>query len=59
MMWSKDVFLSLFNLMNKKSILTTYSCSKVIRNNMLDSGFIVLDGPVFGRLAPGTIAIKK
>jgi tRNA U34 5-methylaminomethyl-2-thiouridine-forming methyltransferase MnmC len=58
-MWEPSVFKDCFNGMCNNSLLTTYSCSRVVRENMMSAGFVVLDGPVFGRKAPGTIAIKK
>jgi tRNA U34 5-methylaminomethyl-2-thiouridine-forming methyltransferase MnmC len=58
-MWEPTVFKDCFDGMCSNSLLTTYSCSKVVRRNMESAGFVVLDGPVVGRKAPGTIAIKK
>ena len=44
--------------MNKKGILTTYSCARQVRENLKKAGFIVKDGPCVGRRAPATIALK-
>jgi len=45
--------------MRKGGILTTYSCASIIRKNLREAGFLVKDGPVVGRKAPSTIAIKE
>jgi chorismate dehydratase len=58
-MWTKEFFSDIFSVMNKGAILTTYSCSKTIRQNLNDAGFVVIDGPIVGRKSPGTIAIKE
>jgi tRNA U34 5-methylaminomethyl-2-thiouridine-forming methyltransferase MnmC len=58
-MWDAEVFVDVFNSMKSSSILTTYSCSRFVRNNMAAAGFSVIDGPVVGRKAPGTLALKS
>ncbi|MEK6963882.1 MAG: MnmC family methyltransferase [Nanoarchaeota archaeon] len=58
-LWTQDLFKTIFELMNPGGILTTYSCAKHIRESMKNAGFMVEDGPVFGRRAPGTVARKK
>lgn len=58
-LWSGEVFKDIYKHMKKRSILTTYSCAKRIRENMRNAGFIVKDGPIVGRKAPATIAIKE
>jgi predicted methyltransferase len=57
--WSEDVFLDVFSKMNKNGILTTYSCARKVRENMVKAGFVVKDGPVIGRRGPGSIGIKR
>lgn len=57
-LWSRPVFEILFKLMKKNSILTTYSCARLVRDNLKNSGFIVNDGPKVGRRGPSTIALK-
>jgi len=59
LLWTEEVFKDVFNLMKKDSILATYSCARIVRENMKNAGFIVKDGPVVGRRSPGTIGIKK
>ncbi|NQV18234.1 MAG: hypothetical protein HQ534_06805 [Armatimonadetes bacterium] len=58
-MWSKEVFKKVFALMKPGAKLSTYSCAKMVRENMKAAGFIVMDGPIIGRKSPATIAIKS
>ena len=44
--------------MIKESILATYSCARIVRDNLKEAGFEVFDGPSVGRRAPSTIAKK-
>ncbi len=46
-LWTEDVFRGLFNTMNSKGILTTYSAKGAVRRAMLSAGFNVerLPGP--------------
>lgn len=58
-LWTEDFFRDIFKVMKKCSILTTYSCAKIVRDNLKKAGFHVKDGPCIGRRAPSTIALKK
>lgn len=58
-LWTGEVFKRIFLLMKNNSILTTYSCARVVRDNLKMAGFIVKDGPSVGRRGPSTIAEKK
>jgi tRNA U34 5-methylaminomethyl-2-thiouridine-forming methyltransferase MnmC len=44
--------------MKKGGKLATYSCARVVRENLVAAGFSVSDGPCVGRRAPGTVAVK-
>ena len=57
-MWTKEFFLGIYNKIKRNGKLSTYSCAKFVRENLKQSGFEVIDGPVIGRNSPGTIAIK-
>ncbi len=57
-MWSEEIFQQIFEKMKTAAKLSTYSCAKWIRTNMINTGFTVLDGPKIGRKSPATIAIK-
>ncbi|MDP8268110.1 MAG: MnmC family methyltransferase [Candidatus Tenebribacter davisii] len=58
-MWSEDIFQKIYNKMKKGAKLSTYSCAKWIRKNMVSAGFKVIDGPIIGRKSPATIGVKK
>lgn len=58
-LWSLDVFSEMFRVMKADGRLTTYSCARIVRDNMKEAGFKVIDGPILGRKSPGTIAIKE
>lgn len=58
-MWSEEIFQKIYNKMKNGAKLSTYSCAKQVRKNMISAGFKVTDGPVVGRRSPATIAVKK
>ena len=58
-LWTKEIFDNLYKLLKVGGKLSTYSCAKKIRANMIDAGFKVIDGPSIGRKSPSTIAIKE
>ncbi|MEA2097358.1 MAG: MnmC family methyltransferase [Candidatus Cloacimonadota bacterium] len=58
-MWSEEIFRKIYNKMKNGAKLSTYSCAKQIRRNMISAGFKVMDGPIVGRRSPATIAFKK
>ena len=55
-LWTERFFKDIRKLMKQNSVLTTYSCAKITRNNLVNAGFNVKDGPSIGRRAPSTIA---
>ncbi|AJF61069.1 TPA: tRNA (5-methylaminomethyl-2-thiouridine)(34)-methyltransferase MnmD [Candidatus Woesearchaeota archaeon] len=57
-LWTEEFFREIFRRMNKGSILSTYSCARIVRDNLRSAGFEVSDGPSIGRRAPSTIAKK-
>ncbi len=57
-LWTEQFFRDIFETMKPNSILTTYSCARIVRDNLKKAGFQVKDGPCVGRRAPSTIAIK-
>lgn len=58
-LWSSSVFSSVFKVMKNGGILATYSCARTVRDNLASAGFKVFDGPIVGRRAPSTIAVKN
>ncbi len=57
-MWQEEFFKEMFRVMKKEAILATYSCARMVRNNMSKAGLLYDDGPIVGRRGPGTIATK-
>ncbi len=57
-LWTKEFFTDIYKVMNINARLTTYSCARVVRDNLKLAGFKVIDGPCVGRRAPSTIAMK-
>ncbi|MBT6774795.1 hypothetical protein HOA91_05495, partial [Candidatus Woesearchaeota archaeon] len=45
-------------VMKDSGILATYSCARIIRDNMAAADLVYDDGPIVGRRGPGTIATK-
>ncbi|MFP4112387.1 MAG: tRNA (5-methylaminomethyl-2-thiouridine)(34)-methyltransferase MnmD [Candidatus Woesearchaeota archaeon] len=57
-LWTEDFFKNIYEKMNSGGILTTYSCARVVRENLKNADFIVEDGPKVYRRGPSTIAKK-
>ncbi len=57
-LWEKTLFQEMYRVMNSSAILATYSCARVVRDNMSAAGLFYDDGPIVGRRGPGTIATK-
>ena len=57
-MWSKEFFIDVKKIMTKDAILATYSCARMVRDNLKDAGFRVQDGPKVGRRGPSTVAFR-
>ena len=57
-LWSYECFKKVYDKMNPGGILTTYSCARLVRDNMKKAGFTIKDGPIIGRRGPSTIAVK-
>jgi tRNA U34 5-methylaminomethyl-2-thiouridine-forming methyltransferase MnmC len=55
-LWTESFFSNIKNVCSKDAILFTYSCARIVRDNLKNAGFGIKDGPVFGRRSPGTIA---
>ena|SRR3989338_9329226 len=58
-LWTEEFLKDISFLLKKQGVLTTYSCARVVRDNLLKAGFSVKDGPSVGRRAPSTIAIRE
>ncbi|MBT4540148.1 hypothetical protein HOC35_01425 [Candidatus Woesearchaeota archaeon] len=58
-LWTDEFFKDIYTIMRPGSKLATYSCARIVRDNLTKAGFSVSDGPIVGRRAPGTIGIKE
>lgn len=54
-LWTEE-FLRDIKRLTHESIITTYSCAKIVRKNLEAAGFKTKDGPCIGRKSPSTIA---
>jgi predicted methyltransferase len=57
-LWTQEFFKDINKSMKQGAKLFTYSCARVVRDNLKATGFKVSDGPSVGRWAPSTIAEK-
>ena len=58
-LWTQEFFKDINCCMKQSAKLFTYSCARVVRENLKATGFKVSDGPSVGRWAPSTIAEKS
>jgi len=58
-LWEEEFFKDIYDRMEKGGILTTYSCARLVRDNLKAVGFKVEDGPKVQRRGPSTIATKE
>ncbi|MBN1792729.1 hypothetical protein JW826_03525 [Candidatus Woesearchaeota archaeon] len=56
-LWTEEFFREERRLMSSKGVLSTYSCARIVRENLKKAGFSIRDGPRVGRRAPSTIAV--
>lgn len=57
-MWTIEIFQEMYRVLAEKGILATYSCARIVRDNMKLAGFMYDDGPIVGRRGPGTLGFK-
>lgn len=57
-LWAASFFKDIATLLRKEGRLATYSCARIVRENLKEAGFTVFDGPKLWRRGPSTIAIK-
>ncbi|RMF05353.1 hypothetical protein D6764_04890, partial [Candidatus Woesearchaeota archaeon] len=57
-LWSSEFIGNLFKMCKKGAYLTTFSCARIVRENLKRAGFEVGDGPRVGRRGPSTVAFK-
>lgn len=57
-MWQVPFFKEMHRVMKSSAVLATYSCARMVRENMAEADLFYDDGPIVGRRGPGTIATK-
>ena len=57
-MWSIELFQEMYRILKSTGILATYSCARIVRDNMKSAGFMYDDGPIVRRRGPGTLGFK-
>jgi len=57
-MWQTPFFKEMFRVMNDTAILATFSCARMVRENMAAADLMYDEGPTVSRRGPGTIATK-
>lgn len=57
-MWTEELFKEMYRVMKDSAIIATYSCARMIRENMAKADLVYDNGPIVGRRGPGTIATK-
>ena len=57
-MWTPDFLKGMWRVIKTTGILATYSCARMIRENLVKADFLYDDGPIVGRRGPGTLATK-
>jgi chorismate dehydratase len=55
-LWTAEFFKEIAMRMKPHAILATYSCARIVRDNLKEAGFHVYDGPVIGRRGASTLA---
>lgn len=58
-LWTESFMKEIVKRMNPGAILATYSCARVVRENLKKAGLIIKDGPCIGRRSPSTLAYLK
>lgn len=58
-MWNKSIYIKLYSLLKNGGRMLTYACSKKIREEFKNAGFIVKDTPNLPKeFQPGTLLLK-
>ncbi|MBU0457501.1 MAG: MnmC family methyltransferase [Nanoarchaeota archaeon] len=57
-MWQVPFFSEMSRVMKNSAILATFSCARIVRENISKAGLFYDDGPIIGRRGPGTVATK-
>ena len=57
-LWTAPFFAEIYKRHAQNGRLATYSCARVVRDNLKAVGFSVIDGPQLWRRGPSTIGVK-
>lgn len=57
-MWEVSFFREMYRVLKEQGLLLTYSCARLVRENMKKAGFFYIDGPRVSRRGPGTLGSK-
>jgi len=57
-MWESGFLSEIFRVMHQDGSFATYSCARVVRENLSKAGFLWNDSPPVARRGPGTVASK-
>jgi len=57
-MWTEEFFKDMYKIMKPGAKVATYSCARVVRDNLKAAGFEVTDGIKLYRRGPSTIGTK-
>ena len=57
-LWSEGFFRLVYALMAPGAVLATYSCARLVRDNLRAAGFMVQAGPRLRRRGPATLAFR-
>ena len=58
-MWNTNFLKEIYRVIKENKILATYTCARMVRENLKQAGFSYDDGPIVGRRGPGTVAWKE
>lgn len=58
-LWEENFIKDIAKKMKPGAVIATYSCARIVRDNLKKAGLTVYEGPRVGRMAPSTYAIKE
>lgn len=58
-LWNEEFLSDIAKTLSPGAKLATYSCARIVRDNLRKNGFSVEDGPKVGRRGPSTVATFK
>lgn len=58
-LWQTGFLKEIRKRMKPNAVLATYSCARMVRDNLRTAGFLVKDGPIVGRKTPATLGVNQ